>query len=78
MVLREHPEVEDYEKLALTKLKLEKTYPVETALTGIKDKLQTLPEFTNHYSNYNKRGSWSAISLRGYRGDPAEVCSPSK
>ena len=76
MVLRGHPEVKDYEKLALTKLKLEKTYPVETALTGIKDKLQTLPEFTNHYSNYNKRGSWSAISLRGYRDDPTEVCKP--
>jgi len=75
-LLREHPKVPEYEKFAITKLKLERTYPVEAALAGIKDKLETLPEFTNHYSNYNKKGSWSAISLRGYREDPAEVCKP--
>ena len=32
MVLREHPDVEDYEKLALTKLKLEKTMLLDRTL----------------------------------------------
>ena len=73
---REHPKVPEYEKLAITKLRLEKTYPVETALTGIKDKMETLPEFTNHYSNYNSKGSWSALSLRGYRPDPTFITKP--
>ena len=73
---REHPIVPEYEKFPATKLKIEKTYPIETALVGIKDKLNTLPEFTNHYSNYNDRGSWSALSLRGYRSDPAFITKP--
>ena len=32
-----------------------------------KKKLSKLPAFSSHYSNYNKRKSWSAVSLRGYR-----------
>ena len=48
---RELLKVPEYEKLALTKLDIEKSYPVETALVSIKDKLKNLPEFTNHYSN---------------------------
>ncbi len=75
---REHPFVPEYESYGLKKLKLEKNYPMETALVGIKDKLNTLPEFTNHYSNYNSKGSWSAITLRGYSTDPAEVCKPAE
>ena len=73
---REHPKVPEYEKLAITKLKIEKTYPVETSLAGIKDKITVLPEFTNHYSNYNAKGSWSALSLRGYRPEPAFITKP--
>ena len=73
---REHPKIPEYEKKAVTKLKLEKNYPMEAAIVSIKDKLNTLPEFTKHYSNYNKKGTWSAITLRGYREDPAEVCKP--
>ncbi len=33
-------------------------------------------EYTNHYSNYNKKGSWSAISLRGYRPDASFIAKP--
>ena len=75
-VERPHIKIPEYEKFALTKLKIEKTYPIETALVGIKDKLNTLPEFTNHYSNYNDKGSWKALSLRGYRPDPAFITKP--
>ena len=73
---RPHVKIPEYEKLALTKLKIEKTYPIETALVSIKDKLKNLPEFTNHYSNYNDKGSWSALSLRGYRPDPTFITKP--
>ena len=33
-------------------------------------------EFTNHYSNYNKKNSWSAISLRGYTEDYKFITKP--
>ena len=33
-------------------------------------------EFTNHYSNYNKNKSWSAISLRGYSNDFSFITKP--
>lgn len=33
-------------------------------------------EFGDHYSNYNKDRSWSAISLRGYGPDPAFYYKP--
>ena len=35
-------------------------------------------EFTNHYSNYNKGKSWSAISLRGYTPDWAFITKPAE
>ena len=33
-------------------------------------------EFTNHYSNYNKGNSWSAISLRGYTPEWSFITKP--
>ena len=44
----------------------------------IEKKLTFLPEFTNHYSNYNKGKSWSALSLRGYSSDPSFITKPSE
>ena len=35
-------------------------------------------KFTNHYSNYNKDKSWSAISLRGYTPDWAFITKPAE
>ena len=32
--------------------------------------------FTNHYSNYNKSKSWSAVSLRGFLPDPLFIAKP--
>ena len=80
-VERPHVKIPEYEKFALTKLKIKKTYPdesyvIEAALAGIKDKLNALPEFTNHYSNYNDKGSWKALSLRGYRSDSTFITKP--
>jgi len=49
-------------------------------IKGIKTKLSTMltEMFTNHYSNYNKSKSWSAVSLRGYSKDPAMIEKPSE
>ena len=44
---------------------------------SIKLKLEKIEiEFTNHYSNYNKNNSWSAISLRGYTEDYKFITKP--
>ena len=75
-VERPHVKIPEYEKLALTKLKIEKTDSIEAALVGIRGMLKTLPEFTNHYSNYNDKGSWKALSLRGYRSDSTFITKP--
>lgn len=45
-------------------------------INRIAEKLNALPTFTNHYSNYNKDKSWSALSLRGYTSDPAFITKP--
>jgi hypothetical protein len=47
-------------------------------LESIYNKLNELPEFTNHYSNYNKKKAWSAVSLRGYSDDPSFITKPSE
>ena len=75
-VERPHVKIPEYEKFALTKLKIENPHLIEAAIAGIKDKLTTLPEFTNHYSNYNDKGSWKALSLRGYRSDSTFITKP--
>ena len=45
-------------------------------IESISNKIDTLPAFTNHYSNYNKDKSWSALSLRGYTDDPSFITKP--
>lgn len=49
-------------------------------IKGIKSKLSVMltSMFANHYSNYNKSKSWSAVSLRGYSKDPAMIEKPSE
>ena len=72
---RKHPFVPEYEKYALRKLKLGRLMDWPRKLS-IQEKLKNLPKFINHYSNYNTKGSWSALSLRGYRPDPAFITKP--
>ena len=46
---------------------------------AIKERLEIMDyEFTNHYSNYNKGKSWSAISLRGYTPDWTFITKPAE
>jgi hypothetical protein len=48
----------------------------KSIIDSIANKLENLPDFTNHYSNYNKGKSWSALSLRGYSPDPSFITKP--
>ena len=48
----------------------------DVLIEKIYNKLQSLPAFTNHYSNYNKDKSWGALSLRGYTNDPSFITKP--
>ena len=76
---REFPEANmmlPEEKLVLRKA----TIPdVSNICDIIKQRLDIMDyEFTNHYSNYNKDKSWSAISLRGYTPDWAFITKPAE
>ena len=37
---------------------------------------QSAFQFTDHYSNYNEKKTWSALSLRGYTEDPNFITKP--
>lgn len=69
---REFPKVDSAEYLSIHKVDNVDVNVIES----IYNKLNTLPEFTNHYSNYNKGKSWSALSLRGYSSDPSFITKP--
>ena len=41
--------------------------------------LQLLAPWADHYSSYNRRGSWSAFALRGYKADdPSFIIKPAE
>jgi len=69
---REFPKVDLAEYASIKKL----SNCNESLIDKISEKLHNLPNFTNHYSNYNKGKSWSAISLRGYSSDPSFITKP--
>lgn len=70
---RQHPKIPVYEKYTLK--------PMNVSFDDITKQLAKQlhdmeVEFTNHYSNYNKAKSWSAISLRGYSSDYKFITKP--
>jgi len=71
---REFPIVDPIEFVAIKKVDDVRLDLIES----IRSKIEDLPEFTNHYSNYNKGKSWSALSLRGYTADPSFITKPSE
>ncbi len=75
--MREFPEQNmmlPVEKLVLTKTNIP---DVSNICDIIKQRLEVMDyEFTNHYSNYNKGKSWSAISLRGYSPEWSFITKP--
>jgi hypothetical protein len=69
---REFPKVDPAEFLSIKKVDNVNVSVIES----IHSKLNLLPSFTNHYSNYNKDKSWSALSLRGYSSNPEFITKP--
>jgi len=69
---RDFPKVDPAEFLSIKKVETVDSHIIES----IAKKISELPEFTNHYSNYNKGNSWGALSLRGYSEDPAFITKP--
>jgi hypothetical protein len=70
---RQHPQVPVYEKYTLKPMNVS----FEDITTQLAKQLHDMEvEFTNHYSNYNKAKSWSAISLRGYSSDYKFITKP--
>ena len=54
-----------------TCLKLDFNFNVEKIIS----RLESF-KFSNHYSNYNSKNSWSALSLRGWSSDPNFIIKP--
>ena len=77
--MREFPEQNmmlPEEKLVLRKASIP---DVSNICDIIKQRLDVMDyEFTNHYSNYNKGKSWSAISLRGYTPEWSFITKPAE
>jgi hypothetical protein len=73
---REHPQISPAELVGMKKL-FDVPQEHVDLYPSILHKLETLP-FTNHYSNYNKKNAWSAISLRGYSPDFAFITKPAE
>ncbi len=72
--MRKFPKIDKYEKITINKLGLQwDRATMDTLSSKLKDE-----EFKNHYSNYNKSKSWSAIALRGYSSDPLVIEKPSE
>ena len=70
---RKHFEIPEYEEYTLKKLTPDFSN-ITSLLSKQLDELKI--DFTNHYSNYNKAKSWSAISLRGYKNDYKFITKP--
>lgn len=70
---RQHPKVPVYENYTLKPMNVS----FKDITTQLAKQLHEMEvEFTNHYSNYNKAKSWSAISLRGYKPDYKFITKP--
>jgi hypothetical protein len=70
---REHPIINPAELVGMAKI-----CNVDTSKNlHMLDTMRAMcPVFTNHYSNYNQNGAWSALSLRGYSDNPAFITKP--
>jgi len=76
---REFPELKNIIKEEYYVLKKMNIPDLTELCNSIKLKLDEKSiEFTNHYSNYNKNKSWSAISLRGYSDDFSFITKPAE
>lgn len=69
--------VPEYDKTTLIRVDYNRTDEFDDALAHFQVKLDDLQHnFANHYSNYNKGNTWSALSLRGYSDDVSFIEKP--
>jgi len=73
---RQHPIRISAEDYSLEKTNIEKGDIYNCIFSLIKAVEVLTTKYTNHYSNYNKKKSWAALSLRGYTDDPAFITKP--
>jgi hypothetical protein len=73
---RTFPKIDSTELITIKKVKIP---DVSKLCEKLEKRLMSFDEeFTNHYSNYNEKNTWSAISLRGYRRDWRFITKPSE
>ena len=71
---REHPYIHPAEKKNIFKLADVPSQYIQS----IRSKIENMDiRYVIHYSKYNQKDSWSAISLRGYSDDPGFIEKPS-
>lgn len=73
---RHFPELDPTEYVGIARADIKiNPYVLCDAIGEVK---QLQHEYTNHYSNYNKKKAWAALSLRGYTADPAFIIKPAE
>lgn len=72
---REHPLVNPAELVGMSKICDVNPNRIEEIIYQLSN-LKRPVDYTNHYSNYNQKGAWSALSLRGYSVDPLFITKP--
>lgn len=78
MTSRNHPEISPLEICGLKKTIIPKK-DLLPLVYALRDQLSTIEndlEWTDHYSNYNKKHAWNALSLRGYSPDIGFITKP--
>ena len=73
---RDFPVVDPAENVSVKKLQSRED--LLSVANKISDRLKELPDFSNHFSSYNKKDTWSALSLRGFRPEPEFIGKPLK
>ena len=75
---RNHPVIDPLERSTLDQMVIPPG-DITPHITKLQDQLNDLGlTFTDHYSNYNDKHSWGALSLRGYTDDPSFITKPSE
>ena len=57
---------------------VERTFLSDEELSAVREELTDYSNWASHYSSYNKRNSWSAFALRGYKEDHNFIIKPAE
>jgi len=74
--VRQHPVLDPLERSTLDRMPVQSN-EILPHVVNLREEINALDlEFTDHYSNYNDKHSWGALSIRGYSPDPAFITKP--